>query len=256
MSLAARKLTLGYGGRAILRDLDLDIPEGRITAIIGPNGCGKSTLLRGLGGLVAAQSGQALLGGEDLARLRPRAIARRMTLLPQSPIAPEGIRVAELVARGRTPWLRPFRPPAAADRAAVARAMAAASVTDLRDARVSDLSGGQRQRVWIAMALAQDTGWLLLDEPTTFLDLRHQLDLLKLLRALNRQDGRSIVMVLHDISLAARFADHVVAMRGGQVLAQGAPDAVIAADVLQKVFELETRVIADPLHGAPLVVPI
>lgn len=256
MSLAARKLTLGYGGQPILRDLDLDLPEGRITAIIGPNGCGKSTLLRGLGGLVAAQSGQALLGGDDLARLRPRAIARRMTLLPQSPIAPEGIRVAELVARGRTPWLRLFRPPAAADRAAVARAMAAASVTDLRHARVSDLSGGQRQRVWIAMALAQDTGWLLLDEPTTFLDLRHQLDLLKLLRALNRQDGRSIVMVLHDISLAARFADHVVAMRGGQVLAQGAPGAVIAADVLQKVFELETRVIADPLHGAPLVVPL
>lgn len=256
MSLAAVNLTLGYGGQPILRDLDLSIPKGRVTAVIGPNGCGKSTLLRGLGGLVTAQAGQVLLDGCDLSDLRARAIAQRMTLLPQSPIPPEGIRVGELVARGRTPWLRPFRPPGPDDRAAVARAMQAAAVTDLRDARVSDLSGGQRQRVWIAMALAQNTDWLLLDEPTTFLDLRHQLDLLKLLRALNRQDGRSIVMVLHEISLAARFADHVVAMRDGQIVAEGTPDAVIAAEVLQQVFDLETKVIADPLHGAPLVLPL
>lgn len=255
MSLEARQLTLGYGGQPILRDLNLGLPQGRITAIIGPNGCGKSTLLRGLGGLVKAQSGHVLLNGADLTSLRPNAVARRLTLLPQSPVAPEGIRVCELVARGRTPWLRPFRPMTQDDHAAVARAMEAASITDLRDARVSDLSGGQRQRVWIAMALAQETGWLLLDEPTTFLDLRHQLDLLKLLAALNRKDGRSIVMVLHDISLAARFAHHVVAMRGGQVMAQGTPDQVIADDILRQVFGLETKVIADPLHGAPLVLP-
>lgn len=256
MSLAARNLTLGYGGQAILRDLDLNVPQGLVTAIIGPNGCGKSTLLRGLGGLMLAQAGQVLLDGDDIATLRPKAIAQRMTLLPQSPIAPAGIRVRELVARGRTPWLRPFRPPGPEDRAAVSRAMEAAAVTDLRDARVSDLSGGQRQRVWIAMALAQETGWLLLDEPTTFLDLRHQLDLLKLLRALNRQDGRSVVMVLHDISLAARFADHVVAMRDGLVVAQGTPQSVIADGILRQVFGLETKVIADPLHGAPLVLPL
>ncbi|WBU60922.1 ABC transporter ATP-binding protein [Paracoccus albus] len=256
MSLEARRLTLGYGGLPILRDLDIHIPQGRITAIIGPNGCGKSTLLRALGGLVATQSGQVLLNGHDLTNLRPKAIAQRITLLPQSPIAPEGIRVNELVAHGRTPWLRPFRPMGREDHAAVARAMDAASVADLRDARVFDLSGGQRQRVWIAMALAQETSWLLLDEPTTFLDLRHQIDLLKLLQALNRADGRSIVMVLHDITLAARFAGHVVAMRGGQVIAQGTADEVIADDILKDVFGLETKVITDPLHGSPLVLPL
>lgn len=256
MTLETSQLTLGHGGVPVLDELNLRIPAGQVTAIIGPNGCGKSTLLRGLAGLVPALSGQVLLDGDPLSGLRARTIARRMTLLPQSPIAPEGIRVSELVARGRTPWLRPFRPPGPADRAAVARAMAAASVLELRDLRVGDLSGGQRQRVWIAMALAQETGWLLLDEPTTFLDLRHQLDLLKLLRGLNEADGRSIVMVLHDISLAARFADHVIALKAGGVAAQGAPGAVITPVMLAEVFGLETSVIADPLHGSPLVLPL
>ncbi|TRW99186.1 ABC transporter ATP-binding protein [Paracoccus sp. M683] len=256
MSLEARNLTLGYGGQAIIRDLSLRLPSATVTAIIGPNGCGKSTLLRGLGRLVPAETGQVLLDGTDTATLRNNAIARRLTLLPQSPIAPEGIRVGELVGRGRTPWLRPFRPPGQTDRDAVQRAMQAATVSELREARVSDLSGGQRQRVWIAMALAQDTDWLLLDEPTTFLDLRHQLDLLKLLRRLNRDHGRSIVMVLHDISLAARFADHLIAMRQGEVIAQGRPAQVITPAVLERVFGLHTSVIADPLHGSPLVLPM
>ncbi|SIS99252.1 ABC transporter ATP-binding protein [Paracoccus saliphilus] len=256
MTLEALDLTLGYGGPPIVRNLSVSIPSATVTAIIGPNGCGKSTLLRGLGGLIPARSGRVLLGDEDLARLRPAAIARRVTLLPQSPTPPEGIRVAELVSRGRTPWLRPFRPMGARDRYAIHQAMEATAIADLRDHRVSDLSGGQRQRVWIAMALAQETGWLLLDEPTTWLDLRHQLDLLKLLRRFNRDDNRSIVMVLHDISQAARFADHVIAMRDGEILAQGTPAQVISAEVLEQVFGLASKVIDDPLHGSPLVLPM
>lgn len=256
MSLEARNLTIGYGRHPVLRDLNVRIPQGAVTAIIGPNGCGKSTLLKGLAGLLSLSSGQVLLDGDDLGSQRPRAIARKMTLLPQSPIAPEGIRVSELIARGRTPWLRPFRPAGPADRAAVARAIKAADVADLLDARVSDLSGGQRQRVWIAMALAQETGWLLLDEPTTYLDLRHQLDLLKLVRQLNANQQRSIVMVLHDISLAARFADHLIAMRDGRIMAEGSPEAVISAEVLERIFGLEATVMADPYHGSPIVLPL
>lgn len=256
MSLEARNLTIGYSRHPVLRDLNVRIPQGAVTAIIGPNGCGKSTLLKGLAGLLTLSSGQVLLDGDDLGSLRPRAVARKMTLLPQSPIAPEGIRVSELIARGRTPWLRPFRPAGPADRAAVARAIKAADVADLLDARVSDLSGGQRQRVWIAMALAQETGWLLLDEPTTYLDLRHQLDLLKLVRQLNANQQRNIVMVLHDISLAARFADHLIAMRDGRIMAEGSPEAVISAEVLERIFGLEATVMADPYHGSPIVLPL
>lgn len=256
MSLDAVDLTLGYGGPPIVRNLSLSILPATVTAIIGPNGCGKSTLLRGLGGLLPARTGRVLLDGEDLAKLRPATIARRVTVLPQSPIPPEGIRVAELVSRGRTPWLRPFRPMGSGDRAAIHRAMETAVIADLRDRRVSDLSGGQRQRVWVAMALAQETGWLLLDEPTTWLDLRHQLDLLKLLRRLNRDDNCSIVMVLHDISQAARFADHVIALREGKIVAQGTPAQVISAEVLEQVFGLASKVIDDPVHGSPLVLPM
>lgn len=256
MSLEAVDLTLGYGGPPVVRNLSAIIPPATVTAIIGPNGCGKSTLLRGLAGLTPARTGRVLLDGENLSRLRPAAIARRMTLLPQSPTPPEGIRTAELVSRGRTPWLRPFRPMGASDRDAVNRAMQAAAIADLGSNRVSDLSGGQRQRVWIAMALAQETDWLLLDEPTTWLDLRHQLDLLKLLRKLNRDDNHSIVMVLHDISQAARFADHVIAMRDGEILAQGSPAQVISAEILEQVFGLASKIIDDPLHGSPLVLPM
>lgn len=256
MSLQVENLSLGYGASPIIDGMNLSVPQGSVTAIFGSNGCGKSTLLRGLGGLIAPQAGRVLLEGQELARLKPIFVARRLALLPQAPLAPEGIRVAELVSRGRTPWLRPFRPLGEKDRAAVEHAMQATGVNDLHHRRVGELSGGQRQRVWIAMALAQDTGWLLLDEPTTWLDLPHQLEMLKLVRKLNRENGRSVVMVLHDVSLAARFADHVIALRQGKVVSEGPPEKTISAEVLDEVFGLQAKVIADPLHGSPLVLPL
>lgn len=255
MSLHAEDLSVGYGGTVVLDRLDLTIPKGRITAIIGPNGCGKSTLLRSLCGLIPPSTGRVLLEGQDIVRLRGRVLARSMAMLPQAPIAPEGIRVGELVSRGRTPWLRPFRPLSAQDRQAVRDAMQDTGIAHLRDRPIAELSGGQRQRVWIAMAMAQDTGWQMLDEPTTWLDLPHQLEVLGLIRRLNRDQGRSVVMSLHDISLAARFADHVIALRDGRLVAAGAADAVITAPVLHQVFGLHAQVIPDPLHGTPLVLP-
>ncbi|TQS70242.1 ABC transporter ATP-binding protein [Rhodobacteraceae bacterium] len=257
MSLVAEHLTIAYHAtRApVLDDLSLTIPKGAVTAIIGPNGCGKSTLLRGLCGLIAKRTGRVVLEGEDIARMRPAHLARKLALLPQAPTAPDGIRVEELVARGRTPWLRPFRPLSHADRTAVAAAMAATGVQEMHDRRVADLSGGQRQRVWIAMSLAQGTGWQMLDEPTTWLDLPHQLEVLQLVRHLNRDQGRSIVMSLHDISLAARFADHVIALRAGRLVAAGPVADVITAPMLAEIFGLRAQVIADPLHGTPLVLP-
>jgi iron complex transport system ATP-binding protein len=255
MSLTVSDLSISYGDRRVLTQLELVIPKAAVTFIIGPNGCGKSTLLRGLGGLVAYAGGEVLLEGEPVSRIGAARLSRRLTMLPQSPIAPEGIRVAELVSRGRTPWLRRFRPLSAADRAAVDQAMADTGIADLRDRPVMSLSGGQRQRVWIAMALAQDTDWLLLDEPTTWLDLPHQLEVLKLVRSLNRELGRSVVISLHDISLAARFADHIIALRAGRLVAAGPAGEVITAQTLRRLFDLEAEVIADPLHGTPLVLP-
>lgn len=253
MSLAARNLIVRLGQRQILNGISLTLPAGAVTAIIGPNGCGKSTLLRTLGGLIAPEAGQVTLEDSPIATMRRATLAQRLTLLPQAPIAPEGLRVGELVMRGRTPWMRPFRPASAADHAAVSCAMDATGITDLVAAKVANLSGGQRQRAWIAMALAQDTNWLLLDEPTTWLDLRHQLEILHLIRRLNRDEDRSVVMVLHDISLAARFADHIIAIADGQIAAEGAPGEVIVPPVLSQVFGLSTQIIVDPLHGSPLV---
>lgn len=255
MSLKTEQLSISYGSVSVLDDLNVTIPKNAVTAIIGPNGCGKSTLLRGLAGLLPAKSGHVLLDGEVVARLRPANLAKRMAFLPQSSLAPDGIRVGELVGRGRIPWLRPFRALSDADHLAVSQAMEATGIEGLRNRPVGDLSGGQRQRVWIAMALAQNTEWLLLDEPTTWLDLTYQLDLLKLLRRLNREDNRSIVMVLHDISQAARIADHIIALRDGRVMAEGSPSDVIQNTMLEAVFGLQAQVIPDPLHGTPLVLP-
>jgi len=253
--LRAENLTLAYDRRIVTEGLSLTLPAGRVTAILGPNGCGKSTLLKALARLIRPQAGRVTLDGEDIHALPTRAVARRLGLLPQAPIAPEGITVADLVARGRAPWRGLLAGWSAADEAARAAALAATGLTDLATRPVADLSGGQRQRVWIALALAQQTEHLLLDEPTTWLDLPHQIEVLALLRRLNREQGRSIVTVLHDLSLAARFADHLVLMAAGRVLAEGPPARVLTPEALQAAFGLRALVIADPVTGTPLVVP-
>jgi len=249
-------VTLGYDGREVSRDLDLAIPAGELTVIVGPNACGKSTLLRSLARLLAPTHGRILLDGEDIARMRSKDLARRMGMLPQTSVAPDSIRVADLVARGRHPHQSMWRQWSRADEVATADAMAAAGVSDLAGRYVDELSGGQRQRVWIAMALAQGTDLLLLDEPTTYLDVAHQVEMLDLLADLNERAGTTIVMVLHDLNLSARYADHLVAMKNGRVVAEGTPGEVVTEAVVQEVFGLESRVIADPVSHTPLVVPV
>lgn len=253
--LAGHELTLTYGDHAIVSKLSVAIPEGRISVIIGPNACGKSTLLRALARLLKPQSGSVLLDGGDIARLPTKKIARRLGLLPQTPIAPQGIFVSDLVARGRIPHQSLMQQWSADDEVAVLDALEATGTLDLADRRVDELSGGQRQRVWIAMALAQQTGLLLLDEPTTFLDLPHQIEILDLVLKLNRTEKRTLVLVLHDINLACRYADNIIAMRQGRIVAQGAANEVITESAMRDVFALDCRVIDDPVTGTPLVVP-
>jgi len=253
--LATHDLTLAYGDRVVVEELDLDVAPGRITAIVGANGCGKSTLLRALARLVVPHAGRVVLDGEALHRRPSREVARLLGLLPQSPVAPEGITVADLVGRGRHPHQRLLARFSAADYAAVAAALEATGTLDLADRSIDELSGGQRQRVWIAMALAQETDILLLDEPTTFLDVAHQIEVLDLLTDLNRERGTTVVMVLHDLNLAARYADELVAVREGRVLASGAPGDIVTPALVQEVFGLTSRVIPDPVSGTPLVLP-
>ncbi|MTE19594.1 ATP-binding cassette domain-containing protein [Streptomyces sp. TRM43335] len=253
--LAARGLTLAYEDRTVVDGLDLDVPDGRVTVIVGPNACGKSTTLRALGRLLAPRRGTVLLDGRELSRIPTRHIARSLGLLPQAPVAPETITVADLVARGRRPHQRWWQQWSEADEAAVADAMARTGVTALAERPVDELSGGQRQRVWIAMTLAQETELLLLDEPTTYLDIAHQVEVLDLVRQLNHERGRTVVMVLHDLNQAARYADHLVAMRGGRIAAQGPPAEVVTAALVRDVFGLESVVVPDPVTGGPLVVP-
>ena len=253
--LATRDLTLGYGGEPVVRDLTLEIPDGRVTVVVGPNACGKSTLLRGLARLLRPRSGAVLLDGRPIHEQPTRTVARTLGLLPQHPVAPEGVTVAELVGRGRHPHQGLWRRSSAHDAEAVERALAETGTSSLADAPVAELSGGQRQRVWIAMALAQETDLLLLDEPTTYLDLTHQIEMLDLVAALNAERATTVVMVLHDLGLAARYADHLVAMRAGVVAAQGAPADVLTEEMVREVFALDARVIADPESGTPLVVP-
>jgi iron complex transport system ATP-binding protein len=253
--LSANAVTLGYGDRIVVEQLSLDLAPGRITAIVGANGCGKSTLLRALGRLISPAGGQIVLDGVGLSSRPTKQVARTIGLLPQSPVAPEGIAVTDLVGRGRHPHQRLLARWTARDYAVVADALAATGITELADRSVDELSGGQRQRVWIAMALAQETDVLLLDEPTTFLDVAHQIDVLDLLADLNRDRGTTIVMVLHDLNLAARYADELVAIVDGRVHAAGAPGDIVTPALVRDVFGLDCRVIADPLTDKPLVLP-
>ncbi|MBF4581617.1 ABC transporter ATP-binding protein [Curtobacterium sp. VKM Ac-2865] len=249
-------LTLGYDDRTVIDDLSLELPTGRITAIVGANACGKSTLLRSMSRLLRPAGGQVLLDGRAVHQTPARELAKTLGLLPQSPIVPEGISVADLVGRGRHPHQRAFQRWSRADDDAVGTALDVTGTTELADRNVDELSGGQRQRVWIAMALAQETDVLLLDEPTTFLDVAHQVEVLDLLRDLNLRNGTTIVMVLHDLNLAARYADHLVALADGTVCAAGTPAAVLTEETVRRLFRLESVITTDPVSGSPLMVPI
>ncbi|WP_419818622.1 ABC transporter ATP-binding protein [Glaciibacter flavus] len=254
--LRAEGITLGYDGRTIVDDLHLDVPDAAITAIVGPNACGKSTLVRGLGRLLKPSAGRVMLDGRDLNQIAPREVARTIAVLPQQPVAPDGVTVADLVSRGRHPHQGWFRSRSSDDDRIVAEALAATATLDLADRRVEELSGGQRQRVWIAMVLAQRSDIVLLDEPTTFLDATHQLELLDLLTDLNRDRGATIVMVLHDLNLAARYADHLVVMSAGRIVTSGSPTEVLTASTISDAFDLDSVVAVDPVAGTPLIVPI
>ncbi|ARF72848.1 iron-dicitrate transporter ATP-binding subunit [Kitasatospora albolonga] len=253
--LRAEDITLGYDRRTIAENLSVEIPDGSFTVIVGPNACGKSTLLRGLSKLLRPSTGQVVLDGRAITSYRAKEVARRLGLLPQTSLAPDGITVADLVARGRHPHQKLIKQWSREDEAAVVRAMAETSTTELSARPVDELSGGQRQRVWVAMVLAQETSLLLLDEPTTFLDIAHQIELLELFRRLN-QEGRTLVAVLHDLNQAARYGTHVIAMKDGAVVAQGPPAELITEELVEEVFALPCRVIEDPVAHSPLVIPL
>lgn len=255
-TLIARELTTGYGDRLVLDSLDLEVPSGKVTAIVGANACGKSTLLRTMSRLLAPRHGEVLLDGKSIHTLPSRQLAQTLGLLPQSPIAPEGILVADLVSRGRNPYHGVFSQWTRADDEAIATALEVTKTTELADRPVDELSGGQRQRVWIAMALAQQTDILLLDEPTTFLDISHQIEVLDLLTDLNQKRGTTVVMVLHDLNLAARYADFLVAMANGRLYATGTPDDVLTEQNVREVFHLESRIMTDPTSGRPIMLPL
>ncbi|SDO31683.1 ABC transporter ATP-binding protein [Lentzea jiangxiensis] len=253
--LGAEGVTVGYADRVVLDNLDVTIPTGVITTVIGPNGCGKSTLLRTLSRLLKPRQGTVLLDGHDIARLKTKDVAKRMGLLPQMPIAPEGLTVADLVARGRHPhqsWVRQW---SSDDADVVAEALRMTGVADLAHRPVDSLSGGQRQRVWISMTLAQGTDLLLLDEPTTYLDLAHAIDVIDLVDDLH-EGGCTVVMVLHDLNLAVRYSDNLIVMKSGSIVAQGHPSEVITSELLLDTFGLQARVIDDPVSERPLIVPI
>ena len=258
--LNARDLTLKYDQRCVVDGLSIEIPEGKVTMIVGGNACGKSTLLRGLSRLLKPAGGVVTLDGKDIHSLPARELARTLGLLPQHPAAPDGITVRDLVGRGRYPHQGFFRSWGARDvsqnERAVHRALEATATLDLARRNVDELSGGQRQRVWIAMALAQETDVLLLDEPTTYLDLAHQVEVLDLVTDLNRNRGTTVAIVLHDLNLAARYADHIIAMKAGGVVALGAPEEVVTAELVRDVFGLDSRIIPDPVSGMPLIIPV
>ncbi|MCH7232013.1 ABC transporter ATP-binding protein [Glycomyces sp. L485] len=254
--LRADRLSVAYGARTVLDGTDLDIPDRAITAIVGPNGCGKSTLLRAMGRVLAPRSGAVLLDGEPVHRRPTRTVAHELGLLPQTNAVPEQLTVADLVARGRYPHRGAFGRWTRTDQDAVDEALAATGMDALASRAVDELSGGQRQRAWIAMTLAQQTPILLLDEPTTYLDLAHRIEVLRLLRILNDERGVTVVMVLHDLHEACRYADHVVAMRDGEVVAHGEPGDVVTPELVEDVFGVACSIVPDPVSGAPLVIPL
>lgn len=254
--VVASSVTVGYGQRTIIRDLSATFPAGKITTIVGPNGCGKSTLLRAMSGLLDLGTGHVSVDGQNISEMKRKDVARILGVLPQSPVAPEGLLVSDLVARGRHPHQAWFRQWSSTDEDAVFEALKQTGSADLASRTLDELSGGQRQRVWISMVLAQNTDILFLDEPTTYLDLATSVDILELVDSLRQELGRTVVMVLHDLNLAVRYSDYLVVMKDGQVIASGTPAEVITADLLQEAFDLRARVIEDPETGDPLIVPL
>lgn len=251
----ANQLVSGYEGKTIIQGIDIEIPKNKISVIIGSNGCGKSTLLKTMAKLIKPTEGDVTLDGKEINKYPPKQLARLLGLLPQSPIVPQGITVADLVGRGRFPHQSLFGGWSKKDYEAVEDAMKFMKIQEFANHDIDELSGGQRQRVWIAMALAQQTDILLLDEPTTFLDITYQVEILDLLTNLNRTYGTTIVMVLHDINLSARYADHIFAVKDGQLIEEGAPSKVITSDLVKLVFDLECVIIQDPISSTPLVIP-
>nr|WP_093608992.1 ABC transporter ATP-binding protein [Streptomyces indicus] len=253
--LSADNVTLGYDQRVIAEQLSVEIPDHSFTVIVGPNACGKSTLLRALSRMLKPSEGRVLLDGQTIHSMPAKKVAKTLGLLPQSSVAPDGITVADLVGRGRYPHQGLLRQWSPEDERVVQESMASTGVAELADRYVDELSGGQRQRVWIAMALAQQTPLLLLDEPTTFLDIQHQIDVLDLCADLHEEQGRTLVAVLHDLNHAARYATHLIAMRDGKVIAEGPPSEIVTADLVERVFGMRCQIIDDPETGTPLVVP-
>ncbi|CDO03019.1 putative siderophore transport system ATP-binding protein YusV [Oceanobacillus picturae] len=254
-TLTANDLTLGYGEDIIIDDLNLAIPKGEITVFIGGNGCGKSTLLRSLARLLKPKGGGVVLDGEDIAKVGTKDVAKKLAILPQSPVTPEGLTVNELVKQGRHPYRGFLKQWSKDDEEAVFNALQSTNMHHLKDRSVDSLSGGQRQRAWIAMTLAQETDTILLDEPTTYLDMTHQIDVLDLLFDLNEKDGRTVVMVLHDLNLACRYAHHIVAIKDKKVFAQGKPEEIINCNLVHEVFEMMCDVTFDPRFGTPMCIP-
>ncbi|HAQ07704.1 MAG TPA: cobalamin/Fe(3+)-siderophore ABC transporter ATP-binding protein [Bacillus bacterium] len=254
-AIATEKLTLSYGDTIIINELDLKIPKGEITVFIGGNGCGKSTLLRSIARLLKPQTGSILLEGEAISKLSTKEVARKMAILPQAPVAPEGLTVLQLVKQGRYPYQTWLKQWSEEDEAKVTDALRATGIDHLKDRTVDSLSGGQRQRAWIAMTLAQDTDIILLDEPTTYLDMTHQIEILDLLFELNEQEGRTILMVLHDLNLACRYAHNIVAIKDTKIFDQGKPEAVVNCGLVKNVFGMDCQVTVDPLFGTPLCIP-
>lgn len=254
-AIETEKLTLSYGDSIIINELDISIPKGEITVFIGGNGCGKSTLLRSIARLLKPQAGAILLEGEAISKLSTKEVARKMAILPQSPLAPEGLTVLQLVKQGRYPYQTWLKQWSEEDERSVENALKATGIDHLKDRPVDSLSGGQRQRAWIAMTLAQDTDIILLDEPTTYLDMTHQIEILDLLFELNENEGRTIVMVLHDLNLACRYAHNIVAIKDQKIFDQGKPEVVINCGLVKHVFGMDCEVTIDPLFGTPLCIP-